>query len=66
MRNKENTDCNNAIKRVFEKIDINKINTFIDEIQSISDIRKEFYKKIINMQQFTFQNCNINEEKKYE
>ena len=48
MRNKENTDCNNAIKRVFEKIDINKINTFIDEIQSISDIRKEFYKKIIN------------------
>ena len=31
-----------------EKIDINKINTFIDEIQSISDIRKEFYKKIIN------------------
>ena len=48
MRNKENTDCNNAIKRVFEKININKINTFIDEIQSISDIRKEFYKKIIN------------------
>lgn len=25
-----------------------------------------FTKKIINMQQFTFQNCNINEEKKYE
>ena len=31
-----------------------------------NEIINSFYKKIINMQQFTFQNCNINEEKKYE
>ena len=43
----KNKECNNAIKRVSEKIDINKINNFIDEISCISTIRKEFYKKII-------------------
>lgn len=43
----KNKECNNAIKRVFEKININKINNFIDEISCISTIRKDFYKKII-------------------
>lgn len=43
----KNFECNNAIIRIFNQIDISKINDFIDEIQCISETRKEFYKKII-------------------
>ena len=45
----ENEDCNNALLRMFPKIDIERINKIIDETPYISDIRKEFYKKIIYM-----------------
>ncbi len=48
IKSKKNEECNNAIKRIFEKIDMGKINKFIDDISCISNIRKEFYKKIIN------------------
>lgn len=47
IKSMKNEECNNAIKRVFNKIDIEKINNFIDNMLCISDIRKEFYKKII-------------------
>lgn len=47
IKSMKNEECNNAIKRVFEKINIEKINNFIDEIFCISTSRKEFYKKII-------------------
>ncbi len=47
IKSKTKPDCNNALKRVFKKIDIKKINNFIDQISCISDVRKEFYKKII-------------------
>ena len=43
----ENKDLNNALISIFNKIDINKINNCIDNLM-ISDIRKNFYKKIIN------------------
>ena len=39
--------CNEAIKRVFEDIKIDKILAFIDEIDAISMVRKEFYKRLI-------------------
>lgn len=45
MKNKE---CNDAIKEIFLDIKINEINKFIDEIEGISNIRKTFYKSIIN------------------
>lgn len=48
IKSTNNKECNNAIKRIFKRIDIIKINNFIDEISCISKIRKEFYKKIIN------------------
>ena len=48
IKNEKNKECNNAIKRVFEKININEINNFINSILCISNIRKMFYKKIIN------------------
>ena len=45
----ENEDCNKALLRIFPKINIEAINKIIDEIKCISNIRKEFYKKIIQM-----------------
>lgn len=45
----ENEDCNEALKRMFKKIDIDEINKVIDETPFICDIRKDFYKKIIKM-----------------
>lgn len=45
----KNEDCNKAICRMFNKINIDKINRFIDDISCMSDVRKCFYKKIINI-----------------
>ena len=45
MKNKE---CNNAIKRVFKNIEIEKIKYFIDDIEEMSNIRKEFYINLVN------------------
>ncbi|MBO5004257.1 MAG: HipA domain-containing protein [Clostridia bacterium] len=44
-----NSDCNKALLKIFPKIDIEKINKIIDETPFISEIRKEFYKKILKM-----------------
>lgn len=43
-----NEECNKAIIRNFNNIKIKEINDFINNIDSISKTRKEFYKKIIN------------------
>lgn len=45
----ENEECNNALSRIFPKIDLENVNKIIEETPFISDIRKEFYKKIIQM-----------------
>ncbi len=42
-----NKECNNAIKRIFINISIDKIKEFIDNIDCMSDVRKDFYKNII-------------------
>ena len=47
IKNLKNTDCNNALARVFNKINLNKINEFINNIEILSDDRKNFYKKVI-------------------
>lgn len=44
MRNEE---CNKAIKRLFVNINIDEINNFINNVESMSITRKKFYKKII-------------------
>lgn len=44
----KNSDCNDAVKRIVPLIDMNKIYQIIDKTEFISDIRKEFYKRIIN------------------
>lgn len=45
----KNEDCNKALLKIFPKIDLNNINSIIDNTQCISDIRKEFYKKILKL-----------------
>lgn len=45
----ENEECNKALLRIFPKINIEKINEIIEKTPYISKIRKEFYKKILNM-----------------
>ncbi len=49
IKSKKNSECNEALKRMFNKIDIEKIEDFINDISCISDVRKDFYKKIIFM-----------------
>lgn len=49
IKSLKNSDCNNAIFRVFDKIDLNKIEEFINNVEGITDIRKKFYKKIIKL-----------------
>lgn len=56
IRNTKNEECHKAIIRVFKDINIIKINNFIDGVSCMSNIRKEFYKEIINIR------CKIIEE----
>lgn len=49
LRDMKNIDCNKAIIRVFNNINIDIINNFIDNIVCMSLSRKEFYKSIINI-----------------
>ena len=43
-----NNDCNEALLRIFPRIDMKKIYNIIDKTPLISNVRKEFYKKIIS------------------
>lgn len=49
IKSMKNEECNKAIYRMYHKIDIEEINKFIDEILYMSDVRKDFYKKIIKL-----------------
>ena len=40
-------ECNHALVRITERVDLNKINKLIDTVDGISEMRKEFYKTII-------------------
>jgi len=40
-------ESNNALVRITERVDLNKINKLIDSIEDISDLRREFYKTIL-------------------
>ena len=43
----ENMDCNAAVKRIYERLDMEQINHFIEEIPYADDLQKEFYKRYI-------------------
>ena len=60
----KNQDCNNALKRIVPKIDMNIINEIIDKTEYISDLRKEFYKRIVyerynKILKFAYEKLNI-------
>ena len=56
----DNVDCNKALLRVLPRINLNVINEIIDNTLYISDIRKEFYKKIIKMRYDLLLKVNYN------
>ena len=39
--------CNDALKRIVPRIDFNQINILIDEVEGISEVRKRFYKVML-------------------
>lgn len=39
--------CNEALKRIVPRIDLERINKIIDEIEDISELRKRFYKTML-------------------
>ena len=41
--------CVDAVKRILPRIDLNKINILIDEVEQLSSLQKEFLKKILKM-----------------
>ena len=43
----QNEDCNKALLRIMPQISMEKINQIIDETPAISDIRKNFYKTML-------------------
>ncbi len=43
----ENTDCNEAVKRIYGRLNMEKIHHFIECTPYISDLQKAFYKKYI-------------------
>ena len=47
IKEHKNQDCNNAIRRIMPKVNMENINEFIDGIDCMQDIRKAFYKNII-------------------
>lgn len=43
-----NSDCNKAVLRIMPRIDLAKINAFIDGVSYISEMQKDFYKRYIS------------------
>ena len=41
--NTTNRDCHNALKRILDRIDVDKIAGFINEIEYLPDLQKKFY-----------------------
>ena len=64
ITNLKNQDCNNALKRIVPIIDMNTINEIIDKTDYISDLRKDFYKRIVyerynKILKFAYEKLNI-------
>ena len=51
ISSKQFAACNEALKRIVPRIDLERINVIIDEIEGISELRKQFY-KIMLQQRF--------------
>ncbi len=47
MVSSKNEDLKEAVKRIVPKIDIKRINNFVDDVPYITELQKEFYKTYI-------------------
>ena len=43
----DDPDCISALKRIFPRIGLSRINAFIDQVEPLSDLQKDFYKTYI-------------------
>lgn len=43
----EDEDCGQAVKRIYERVDMERIRSFIDEIPYLMDLQRQFYKSYI-------------------
>ena len=48
IKSMNNSLCNDALIRVFPKIDIHKINDFMNSMEGMSDVRKNFYMEVLS------------------
>ena len=48
IKSRSNKYCNEALLRVFPKINIPKINDFMNSMEGMSDVRKKFYMEVLN------------------
>ena len=49
IKSNEYRECKDAIKRIGPKIDLDKINELIDSVELLSELQKEFLKKILRL-----------------
>lgn len=61
----ENTDCNAALKRIFERIEMTKIEKVIDETPFIEQIQKDFYKVMISERKSKILDYSIHKQSSY-
>ena len=59
----EYSDCNEAIKRIVPKIDLQQINLLIDEVEQASDLQKSFLKKMLKLRKEEILDCALLELK---
>lgn len=43
----EDEDCSQAVKRIYERVDMEQIGAFIDEVPYLTDLQRQFYKSYI-------------------
>lgn len=55
----EYSDCNEAIKRIVPKIDLQQINLLIDEVEQASDLQKSFLKKMLKLRKEEILDCAL-------
>ncbi|WP_195267522.1 hypothetical protein [Eubacterium sp. 1001713B170207_170306_E7] len=49
INNLKYKDCNEALSRMMDRIDMNEIKKFIDTVPNISNIRRRFYKTLLTL-----------------
>lgn len=48
INSRQNSDCNNALRRIYPKIDLEKINQIIEQTPFLNNLQKHFFKTMVN------------------